>query len=48
MSTGCCRGEVLLKFEVPGYILPVTPSRCYGCAGATVGLLTASRLDKER
>ena len=48
MSTGCCLGEVLWNIEVAGDILPVTPSRCYGCAGAMMALLTASVPDEGR
>ena len=48
MSTGCCLGEVLWNIEAAGDILPVTPSRCYGCAGAMMALLTASGPDEGR
>ena len=48
MSTGCCLGALLWKIEAAGDILPVTPSRCYGCAGAMMGLLTASVPDEGR
>ena len=48
MSTGCCLGELLWNIEAAGDILPVTPSRCCGCAGAMMALLTASGPDEGR